>query len=120
MLRTPLSVAAVLAGALALSGCATDPRDNPVTWPVYAARMAAEDPGYADRRGEVERLLKSDPPAFWAEVDAGAGPILAQTFAAAGVPPARQPLVLAALRADDQIYGTSYDLLIAAFMANGG
>ncbi|MGZ9809613.1 hypothetical protein ACXN5S_04040 [Pseudoroseicyclus sp. H15] len=110
----------ILAAGLALSACAaSDPRDNPVTWPYYAARAAAEDPGYADRRGEVERIVKTDPPAFWAEVDAGTGPLLNAAFTAAGVPPARQPLVLGALRADDQIYGSNYTLLIAAFMANG-
>ncbi|NDV01067.1 hypothetical protein [Pseudoroseicyclus tamaricis] len=104
----------------ALAACAgTAPRDNPVTWPFYAARAAAEDPGYAARRAEVERLVKSDPPAFWAEVDAGGGPTLSAAYAAAGVPPARQPYVLAALSADDQIYGSNYPLLIAAFMANG-
>ncbi len=103
---------------LILAACATDPSNPGV--PVFTPLTAMTDPGYAQKRGQVEIIVKTNYDAIRRDIDAGGGPALTAAMDAAGVPPQDRPTRIIQLQSDMGLYDANPGALVTALMVFGG
>ncbi|WP_322889050.1 MULTISPECIES: hypothetical protein [unclassified Yoonia] len=103
---------------LILAACTTDP-SNP-GMPVFTPLTAMTDPGYAQKRGQVEIIVKTNYDAIRRDIDAGGGPVLVAAMDAAGVPMQDRPTRVIQLQSDMGLYDVNPGALVTALMVFGG
>jgi hypothetical protein len=100
---------------LMLAACA-----DPGGMPVFTPLTAMTDPGYAQKRGQVEIIVKSQFDQIRRDIDAGGGAVLTQAFDAAGVPFQDRPTRVIQLQSDMGLYDANPGALVTALMVYGG
>ncbi|MEQ8368411.1 hypothetical protein [Yoonia vestfoldensis] len=103
---------------LILAACTTDLANPGV--PVFTPLTAITDPGYAQKRGQVEIIVKSNFDAIRRDIDAGGGPVLTAAMDAAGVPLQDRPTRVIQLQSDMGLYDVNPGALVTALMVFGG
>ena len=109
---------ALLIPLILIAACTTDP-NNP-GMPVFTPLTAMTDPGYAQKRGQVEIIVKSEYDAIRRDIDAGGGPVLTSAMDAAGVPPQDRPTRVIQLQSDRGLFDVNPGALVTALMVYGG
>lgn len=103
---------------IALTACSNDANHlgNPLMLPVSGISTAFGNAAYAQRRGRVEVLVKSNYAAIMADIRSGGGPALSAAFDTAGVPIADRPARIIQLQSDIALYQASPGALVTALM----
>ena len=103
---------------LILAACTTDPTNPGV--PVFAPLAVLTDPALAQKRGQVEIIVKSDYDAIRHDIGAGGGPVLMAAMDAAGVPYQDRPTRVIQLQANSGLYAANPSALVTALLVYGG
>ena len=88
--------------------------------PVFTPLTAMTDPGYAQKRGQVEIIVKTNSDAIRRDIDAGGGPELTAAMDAAGVPLQDRPTRVIQLQSYMGLYDVNPGALVTALMVFGG
>lgn len=104
------------------SACAQDSGHlgNPLLWPVSGATTLFDNAAYAQRRGTVEVIVKSNFDAIIADIGSGDGPTLTDAMDAAGIPPRDRPARIIQLQSNIGLYQANPGALVTALMVYGG
>ncbi|KQI72447.1 hypothetical protein AN191_05280 [Loktanella sp. 5RATIMAR09] len=104
------------------SACAQDSGHlgNPLMLPVSGATTLFDNAAYAQRRGTVEVIVKSNFDAIIFDIASGGGPVLTDAMDAAGIPPRDRPARVIQLRSNLGLYQANPDALVTTLMVYGG
>ena len=105
-----------------LSACSSEANHlgNPLLLPISGISTAIGNAAYAERRGQMEVLVKTQHPALIADIENGGGATLTQAFDISGVPANDRPARITQLQGDLALYDTNLEALIVALMVYGG
>lgn len=93
-----------------------DPLSNPFT----GAGPLVGDSAYAQRRGQVELVVKSNFDQIRTDIQSGGGPALTQAMDAAGIPAGDRPARIIQLQSDLGLYDNAPGALVTALVVYGG
>ncbi len=93
---------------------------NPLLLPVYGIGTAIDNAAYAQRRGAVELIVKSNHPSLLAEIEAGGGMILDEAMDAAQIPAEDWAARTTQMQGDLPLYRNNPSALVVALMVYGG
>lgn len=93
---------------------------NPLMLPVTGASTLFDNAAYAQRRGTVEVIVKSNFDAIVSDIASGGGPTLTEAMETAGIPPRDRPARIIQLRSNLRLYQSNPGALVTALMVYGG
>jgi len=106
---------------LGLAACSNEANHlgNPLILPISGIGNALENAGYAQRRGAVELLVKTNHGVLIEEIAAGRGPLLDEAMDTANIPQAERPARILQLQGDVGLYTGNLEALTIALMVYG-
>ena len=106
---------------LCLAACSNEANHlgNPLLLPISGIGNAFNNAAYAQRRGAVELLVKSNHGALIEEIAVGGGPLLDEAMETANIPQAERPARILQLQGDIGLYTDNLEALIVALMVYG-
>lgn len=112
----------LLIATLMTSACSQEANHlgNPLLLPISGASTLFGNAAYAQRRGAVEVIVKSNFDAIITDIRNGGGPVLTEAMDTAGIPLRDRPARIIQLQSDMGLYQSNPGALVTALMVYGG